>query len=137
MAIIAYINFQGTTREAVAFYAKVFGSPEPRIMSFAEMGEDPAHPIDAATKKLIAHAELLVDGSTMMFSDVTPDMSLTRGDNVSLMVQTKDGAAIRRWFGSIKEGGQVIMDLAPQPWSKLYCLVHDRFGIGWQFNLVE
>jgi len=137
MGIIAYVNFKGTTREAVLFYAKAFGSPEPRIMTFGEMGSDPAHPFDEATKKLVAHAELEIDGSTLMASDVPEGMPYTRGDNITLMLQTKNEAAIRSAFAALAAGGEVVMDLAPQPWSRLYGLLHDRFGIGWQFNLVE
>ncbi|MEI6875916.1 MAG: VOC family protein [Spirochaetota bacterium] len=137
MGVIAYINFKGNCREAVEFYAKAFGAATPNLVTFADLPPDPARPLDEATKKLVMHTELVVDGSTLMFSDTPPGMSHTQGDNITLMLQGKDAAAIKRWFGAIKVGGEVVVDLGPESWSKLYGLVHDRFGIGWQFNLVE
>ena len=40
MGVSPYINFAGNCREAVGLYARVFGSPEPEIMSFGEAPPD-------------------------------------------------------------------------------------------------
>jgi PhnB protein len=137
MGVSPYINFNGNCREAVNFYAKVFGTAAPRIMTFGEAPANPAFPMDDAAKKLIMHAEIEVMGNTIMFSDVPPGMSLVTGNNISLTVQGKSSKDLTRWFNAMKEGGKIGMDLGPQPWSKLYGFVNDRFGIGWQFNLAE
>ncbi len=137
MSIQAYINFRGNCREAVKFYAKVFGSPEPRIMAFGDMppGSGPAP--DPATRDLVMHAEVEFAGSKIMFSDVPPGMPCTAGDNITLMVQVKDPETLTRWFNELKVGGRVGMDLGPQFWAKLYGYVTDKFGIGWQLSLEE
>ena len=137
MGVSPYINFSGNCREAVNFYAKVFGTATPRIMTFGEAPPNPAFPIDDATKKLIMHAEIEVMGSAIMFSDVPPGMSLVAGNNISLTVQGRNTGDLTRWFNAMKEGGKVIMNLGPQPWSRLYGFVNDKFGIGWQFNLAD
>jgi uncharacterized glyoxalase superfamily protein PhnB len=36
MGVSPYINFSGNCREAVNFYARVFGTAAPRIMTFGE-----------------------------------------------------------------------------------------------------
>ena len=137
MGVSPYINFSGNCREAVTFYAKVFGTAAPRIMTFGEAPPNPAFPLDDAAKKLIMHAEIEVMGTVIMFSDIPPGMSLVTGNNVSLTVQGTSEKDLARWFNAMKDGGKVTMELAPQPWSRLYGFVNDKFGIGWQFNLAE
>jgi PhnB protein len=137
MAVSPYVNFNGDCREAVDFYAKVFGTAAPRIMTFGESPPNPAFPINEAMKNLIMHAEIEVMGTAIMFSDVPPRMPCVKGNNISLTVQGKSTEELRRWFNAMKEGGTVVMELGPQSWSKLYGFVTDKFGVGWQFNLTE
>jgi PhnB protein len=137
MAVQVYVNFLDETRKAVAFYTKVFGAPEPRIMAFGDLPPDPAHPMDEATKNLVMHTEVEIAGSTVMFSDTPPGMSYIKGNNITLMLQSRDASEIKRWYAALKEGGDVAVELGPESWSKLYGMVHDRYGIGWQFNLMD
>jgi len=39
MAVAPYVNFNGDCREAVDFYAKVFGTAAPRIMTWGIAAE--------------------------------------------------------------------------------------------------
>ena len=135
MGIAPYINFDGTCREAVEFYAKVFKTAAPRIMTFGEAPPNPAFAIPEAAKKLIIHAEIDVLGSVIMFSDVPPGMSLVKGNNLSITIQSGSADELTLWFNAMKEGGTVIMQLGPQSWSGLYGFVTDKFGVGWQFSL--
>lgn len=135
MGVSPYVNFDGNCREAVGFYARAFGSPEPEIMSFGEAPPDPAFPMDEAAKGLVMHAELLVEGTKIMCSDLPPGMKMTKGDNISLIVSVADEARLRSFFAALAEGGRIEMPLAPQFWSPLYGYLVDRFGIGWQLYL--
>ena len=36
MTVEVYLNFNGNCREAVEFYAKVFGNDNPQIMAFGD-----------------------------------------------------------------------------------------------------
>jgi len=137
MSVSPYVNFNGNCREAVEFYARVFGKAAPRIMTFGEAPPNPAFTIDDSTKKLIMHAEIDVMGTPLMFSDVPPGMNFVIGNNISITVQSKNREELTRWFTAMKEGGNVVMELAAQSWSKLYGFVHDKFAVGWQFNFVE
>jgi PhnB protein len=137
MGVSPYVNFKGNCRKAVDFYAKVFNTAAPQIMTFGEAPPNPAFKLDDATKKLIMRAEIQVTGTAIMFSDVPPGMDLVQGNNISLTIQGKSSEDLRRWFDAMKEGGKVSMELGPQSWSKLYGFVTDKFGVGWQFNLVE
>lgn len=134
MAVDVYINFNGNCREAVTFYAEVFGAEPPHIMSFGDTPPDPAFPLPEEAKDLVMHARLNINGSTVMFSDVFPGMPFIVGNNISLSIVTKDIDEVKSLFDKLKEGGKVGMELQETFWSKCYGSVIDQFGIEWQFN---
>lgn len=134
MAINVYLNFNGNTREAVEYYAEVFGTEPPRIMTFGEAPPNPSHPVPEEAKHLVMHANLMIAGSPVMFSDVFPGMPYTEGNNISLTVTDTDEEKIRHWFNQLKEGGTVHMELQETFWSKAYGNLKDKFGIHWQLS---
>jgi PhnB protein len=135
MAVQAYINFGGNCREAVEFYAEVFAAEKPQMMLYGDTPPDQGFPLTEATKNLVMHASLTIKGSTVMFSDVPPAMALVPGNNISLVIISKDADDIKAMFNKLKAGGTVGMDLQETFWSKCYGFVTDKFGVGWQFNL--
>lgn len=134
MAIDIYLNFNGNTREAIEFYAEVFGTEPPHIMTFGEAPADPSHPLPVEAKHLVMHANLKIAGSTVMFSDVFPGMPFVEGNNINLTLMDTDEDKIRSWFGRLKEGGTVSMELQQTFWSKCYGSLKDKFGIYWQLS---
>ncbi|MBW5446549.1 VOC family protein [Cohnella sp. CFH 77786] len=134
MAVEAYLNFNGNCREAVEFYAQVFGNENPQIMTFGEAPSDPRYPLPEEAKNLVMHARLTISGSRVMFSDVFPGMPFTLGNNVSLTIVSQDLEEIKSAFHQLKEGGKVGMELQETFWSKCYGNLTDKFGIEWQFN---
>ncbi|MDQ0058090.1 VOC family protein [Paenibacillus harenae] len=135
MSVDVYLNFNGNTREAVTFYAEVFGLEQPHIMTFGESPPHPDYPLPDEAKNNVMHTRLNIYGSNVMFSDVFPGMPFTQGNNFSLALVHKDPETITSAFHKLKEGGTVVMELQETFWSKLYGSVRDRFGIEWQFNL--
>ncbi|MHA6533437.1 VOC family protein [Paenibacillus sp. BAC0078] len=134
MAINVYLNFNGNCREAVEFYADVFGTETPNIMTFGQSPADPSYPLPDEAKDLVMHAMLLVDGSPLMFSDVFPGMPFVEGNNVNLTLSNTDVEKLKGWFHKLAEGGTVMMELQETFWSKCYGSLKDKFGIIWQFN---
>ncbi|MFF2290243.1 VOC family protein [Peribacillus butanolivorans] len=134
MSVDVYINFNGNCREAVEFYAQVFGTETPQIMTFGETPPNPEFPLPDEAKNLVMHTRLNIEGSNVMFSDVFPGMPFVEGNNISLAVVNKNMDEIKSIFNKLKEGGTVVMDLQETFWSKLYGQVTDRFGIIWQLN---
>lgn len=135
MPINPYLNFAGNTREVVAYYAEVFQTEKPRIMTFGDMPPDPNFPLPEEAKNLVMHARLDISGTSVMFSDTFAGMDLTVGNNVSLAVTSTNRDEITRWFNKLKEGGAVHMDLQETFWSKLYGNLKDKYGINWQLSL--
>ncbi|AKG34128.1 VOC family protein [Paenibacillus durus] len=135
MAVDAYLNFNGNCREAVEFYAQVFGTEEPKLMTFGEVPPNPEYPLPEEAKNLIMHTRLNIFGSNVMFSDTFPGMPFTVGNNISLAIVTDDKDALQSAFDKLKEGGKVGMELQETFWSKAYGSLSDKFGVEWQFNL--
>ncbi|MBE1555968.1 VOC family protein [Sporosarcina limicola] len=134
MAVDVYLNFNGNCREAVAFYAQVFETEQPQIMTFGETPPNPEYPLPEEAKNLVMHTRLNISGSNVMFSDVFPGMPFTLGNNISLAIVSKDLNEIKAAFNKLKEGGTVVMDLQETFWSKCYGQLTDKFGIQWQLN---
>ncbi|NOU99118.1 VOC family protein [Paenibacillus planticolens] len=134
MALDIYLNFNGNCREAVEYYAEVFGTEQPRIMTFGDTPSDPAHPLPEEAKSLVMHARLSISGSTIMFSDVFPGMPFVAGSNFSISLVSKDIEEVKSAFHKLKEGGQVTMELTETNWSKCFGMLVDKFGIQWMFN---
>lgn len=134
MSVDVYINFNGNTREAVEFYAEVFGTEKPHIMTFGETPQDPNYPLPEEAKNLVMHTRLNISGSNVMFSDVFPGMPFVQGNNITLALISTDIDEMKSWFNKLQEGGSIGMELQETFWSKLYGQVTDKFGIGWQFN---
>lgn len=129
-----YVNFNGNCREAVDFYADVFGAEKQKIMTFGDAPADPQFPVSEESKNLVMHTFLNIGGGMVMMSDVPGGMPLTVGNNISLVVGSKDVDEVRSIFNKLKAGGEVRMDLQETFWSKCYGFVTDKFGIGWQIS---
>jgi PhnB protein len=141
MPVLPYINFGGNCREAVLYYAEVFQTPQPKIMTYGEMhgGADGDGETPEAAKNLVMHTELHISGTAVMFSDVFPEMGWDHrvGNNISLTVVTRDAEEITRYFNRLKGGGTVHMDLQETFWTKLYGSLRDKYGVEWQFSLSD
>jgi PhnB protein len=134
MAVNIYINFNGNCREAVEYYAEVFGTEKPQIMTFGEGGTDPNFPMPEEAKNLVLHTRLNICGSTIMFSDTFPGSEFTQGNNISLTVVSNNMDEIKNYFNKLSEGGSVEMELQETFWSKCYGSLTDKYGLLWQLS---
>lgn len=134
MPVNPYLNFNGNCRQAVAYYAEVFGAETPQIMTFGDAPPNPEYPLPEEAKPLVMHTSLTVCGTAVMFSDVFPGMPFTPGTNISLAIVHDNMDEMKTYFQKLSEGGTVRMELQETFWSKLYGSVVDKFGIEWQFN---
>ncbi len=134
MAVDVYINFNGNCREAVEFYAQVFGLEKQQFMLFGDAPPDPNFQLSEEAQKLVMHTYLPIKGTTVMFSDVPPGMPFVAGNNISLVISSKDMDEVKSLFNKMKEGGNVHMELQETFWSKCYGYLTDKFGISWQFS---
>ncbi|QUW22818.1 VOC family protein [Sporosarcina sp. Marseille-Q4063] len=132
MSVDVYLNFNGNCREAVEFYAEVFGTEKPEIMTFGEAPQHPDYQLPEEAKDLVMHTRLNISGSNVMFSDVFPGNPFVAGNNISLALVSEDMDEIKSVFSKLSEGGTVRMELQETFWSKSYGSLTDKFGIEWQ-----
>nr|NLD40371.1 VOC family protein [Actinomycetales bacterium] len=132
-ALHAYLNFPGTTREAMTWYHSIFGGE----LNFSTFGEYQAVPPGHSAADNIMHASL-TGPITMYAADSIEGMMpvpLAVGNNINLSLMGTDEALLRGWFDALAEGGTVIMSLEPQVWGDVYGALVDRYGINWMVNI--
>lgn len=128
-----YLHFTGTAREAIAFYASVFGG-EPTISTFGEYGLG-----DDTVADRVMHGQLETpSGLLLMVSDAMPDDVADHGEgtiSLSLSGGPEDAAEIRGCWERLVEGGTVEEPLAQAPWGDTFGMCTDRFGTHWLVNI--
>lgn len=120
-----YLHFPGTAREALTFYARVFGgSAELHTFEDFNRTDGPA--------EAIAHG-YLKDGPVQLFAaDVAGDQLPLRCEGLMLsLLGTADAPILKGWFSRLAEGGRVVDDLRVRPWGASDGRVIDRHGLHW------
>ena len=87
-----YLNFKNESREAIAFYEKVFETEASGITTYGEMPGIEQMNLPEEAKNLITNARLNIYDTLVMFAD-TPEgigPELVVGNNVSLVIQTRN-----------------------------------------------
>jgi PhnB protein len=120
-----YLHFPGTAREALAFYAGVFGGSA-QLHTFAEFNRTDG-PGDA-----IAHGYLNDSPIELYAADVAGDQRPLRTEGLMLsLLGTAEPPTLREWFARLADGGQVVDDLQVRPWGATDGQVLDRYGLLW------
>ena len=124
-APVPYISFAGTAREALTFYAGVFGG-DLRLRTFAEFKRSDGPPT------AIAHGELTGGPVEISGADASASERPFRSEGLLLaLLGTADAATLRRWFAELSQGGEVVEPLERRPWGTTDGQVIDRFGLHW------
>jgi PhnB protein len=135
MKLNPYFDFDGNAEEAVLFYASVF-DVKPDLMRYGDAPDhDPKLAQDPVMKNRILHAHLLVDGVSLMFSDVPPGLSVSTGTRITLNLTLTDRTKLERWYQRLSEGAITVTPLAETFWTPAFGYLVDRFGIPWMVNL--
>lgn len=124
-APVPYIHFPGTAREALGFYADVFGGTA--ALHTNEEFQRPDVPADG-----IAHGMVTGGAVTVAGSDAGPEDEplAVRGLLLSLL-GAAEPATLHEWFDRLAAGGTVLDPLGPKPWGDSDGQVRDRFGLHW------
>ncbi len=130
MRMIPYLNFNGNCREALTFYAELFGGEAPQFTNWqAEMIEG----LPGATTDHIMHGDINLGGQLIAGSDQFGDMYSPAG-NVSIMLDFDDVADAQAKFDTLAKDGQIMIPFGETFWAEGYGFCSDRFGIMWQIN---
>jgi PhnB protein len=126
-----YLNFNGNARQALEFYASVFGGTL-NLTTFADFDKD------APSPDKIMHGQLETEaGYTLMASDAPPGMESQgmHGFGVSISGDDADTDALRGYFGKLSDGGTVTMPMQKQQWGDEFGMVTDKFGVPWLVDI--
>ena len=133
MAIENFIYFNGNCRQAVEFYAEVFGLDTPQFMICGDapgitdfVGTD-----EDKQKGLIMYAGLKIKGSTVMFADAPNNKKVQMDSNVCLTINCETIDETHEIFDKLKAGGKVNIDLQEVFFSKCLGSLTDKFGLNW------
>lgn len=128
-ALNPYLIFNGNAREAMQFYANVFGG-QLHISSASEMPDCPAADADK-----VLHARLEGGPLLLMASDNLSADRFEPGNNIALSLDCSTAEEQARHFAALSEGGSVTMPLQDTFWGAHFGMLTDRFGLHWMLNL--
>lgn len=127
-----YLNFREGTREAITFYASVFGG-EPTISTFAESG---GMGLDESEQDKVMHSQLVSPaGLTLMAADVPQHMQTGPISNGTVSLSGPDEAELRGYWDGLVAGGTVTVPLEKAPWGDTFGMCTDKFGVDWMVNV--
>lgn len=136
LALRPYLNFPGTTREALEFYQGIFGGE----LTITTFGEFQALPENSPSNDKVMHSDLVTEHFSLHAADSIEEtpIELVIGNNVNLAVMGEGAQTletVRAAFAKLAEGGTVEMPLEKQMWGDHYGSLVDRFGISWMFDV--
>lgn len=123
-ALQIYVSFPGTAREALGFYAEVFGG-ELTLFTYEQFSRSDGPP------GAIAHGELK-GAVALAGADAAADEKTVRCEGLMLsLLGTAEPVVLHEWFDKLADGGRVVDPLAPRPWGATDGQVIDRHGLHW------
>ncbi|MCO6010741.1 VOC family protein [Actinoallomurus purpureus] len=125
-----YLSFNGNARQAMEFYAGVFGG-NLAVNTFAGFGAE-----DSPDADRIMHAMLETDaGYTIMGADVPSSMEYRPMSGVSLSLSGDDADLLRGYWEKLSASGTTTMPLQKQAWGDEFGMCVDQFGVSWMVNI--
>lgn len=139
--VSTYLNFERDAEAAFNFYKSVFGTEF--IGNIDRMGtapEDPERPLTEEDKNLVMNVQLpILGGHVLMGTDAPTSMGfqLVKGNNVYINLEPDTRAETDKLFNSLKEGGDIEVELRQMFWGDYFGSLTDKFGVKWMFNCSE
>lgn len=134
--VAPYLQFYGTARPAMEFYAEVFGVPLGGVETYGAFG----FAVSPEQADLVMHSQLERDGRAfLMAADLTEAAPAAPGrptSAVSLFAGAEDAVEMhRRWDLLAADAIEVVEPLARAPWGDEFGMVVDKFGTYWMVNI--
>jgi PhnB protein len=127
-----YLNFNGNARQALEFYATVFGG-SPTLSTFADFGR-----ADTPDADKIMHGQLETDlGYTIMAADTPADMTYSPMAGFSVSLSGDDADALRGYWEKLSASGSATMPMQKQVWGDEFGMCVDGFGVHWLVNISQ
>lgn len=125
-----YLHFNGNARQAMEFYASVFGG-KLTLTTFGELGGASGPDADR-----IMHAQLESDaGYTIMGADVASGMQYQQPAGFAVSLSGDDADAMNGYWEKLSGSGAVTMPMAKQVWGDQFGMCVDGYGVPWMVNI--
>lgn len=132
-SIHPYINLNGNTAEALAFYAAALGGEVTRVMHWRELpAEYGACNLEDAA--LVMHAELKIGAQSIFFADRPASRHEPIGGNLEIHLGFASPADLDAAFARLVDGGETRMAPHDAFWGDRFAALRDRFGIVWSLS---
>jgi PhnB protein len=123
--ITPYLHLRGTARQALEFYAHVFGATA-ELHTYEEFGHADGPP------EAIAHGELVGGPIQLYAADAADGEPVFWSEGLMLaLLGSSDPATLTRWFEALADGGDVVDPLQEREWGASDGQVLDRYGVHW------
>jgi PhnB protein len=127
-----YVSFDGTARQAMEFYQRVFGG-DLALNTFGQYGAP-----DAPEADRIMHGMLTTDGGfALMAADTPPGMEYRPGNTIAVSLSGDDADELRGYWAQLSDGGTVSVPLEKQMWGDEFGMCTDKFGVDWMVNIAQ
>jgi PhnB protein len=131
-----HLNFRGRAREALDFYATVFGG-QVLAFTFAQAGDELDSADGAVAEQVKWGGVQAPGGFSVMAFDVPPGRAHDAGtDAFYVSVRGEDAEELTRSWDALAAGGTVRTALGPAGHAPLYGMVTDRFGVTWVLDVL-
>lgn len=129
---VVHINLRGDARQALAFYQSVFGGRIAQI-TYQQAG-NVADPADADR---IMWGQVESDaGFRVMAYDVPAGMPWQQGENAFFVsVRGESAQEIAGYWAGLCADATIVRPLEAAPWTPLYGMLKDRFGVVWVLDV--
>lgn len=124
------IHFSGKCLEAIRLYEKAFNITEKQVSFYRDAPYDNGMNITKDMLDLVMHSTITLCGTKFNMSDTTEYLNV--GDMVCFNVFMDTEDEVKNAYEVLSYDGEIIQEIGPQFFSKLYAVVVDRFGIRWQ-----
>jgi PhnB protein len=125
--VAPFIHFYGRCGEAIEFYERIFNIKNKLVHFAGDMPDIPEN-----MKNWIIHAEMELEGHEFWIGDCFSPEQCNEGLMITLAVTFPTVEKVTEVFNKLLEGGSVLIELSPKPYSSMHGCVKDKFGIGWQ-----
>lgn len=132
LQLTPYMLMNGKANEAVDFYQKIFDAEVESKELLKDWPQEFDNNIPEGYEDNVMHAHLNIGNTQLMLADVLPKTSVSKGAQVTIMIDVNEEAQAEDLYKQLSDGGEVIMPLQKTGFSPAAGHVRDRFGIEWQ-----
>lgn len=127
-----HLNFRGDASAALAFYSVAFDG-QVTLVTYQQAGQAAQA---RAPGDIIWGQVSTASGLCVMAYDVPAGRPWHPGENAHyIVVGGATAAEITGPWDKLADGATILQALAPSPWSPLYGMLRDRFGITWVLSI--